>query len=385
MELNSLSPEQTAHRAEFRAFADDAIAPWAARIDAEQALPASVIAQLAGRGYLGATLSKARGGLGLAMVDYGLLAEELGRTCQSVRNFVAVEDMVAVSIARWGTAAQREGWLPRIISGQTIAAFALTEPDVGSDAASVGTTAELEGDCVRINGTKRWISFAQIAGLFLVFGQLDGQHTAFLIERDTPGLSVTPIGDLLGLRGSMLGEIALRDCRVPVSSIVGRPGFGLTFVASAALDLGRYSTAWGSVGLAQGCLRRGVAYSRDRVQFGKPIGEHQLVQRILADMLTDTMAARLLCHQAGVSQDRKDTEAASLTLMAKYRASTVAMSAASNAVQLHGAAGIGSRSGVERAYRDAKVLEIIEGTTQIQQGLLGQFAMRQYRQSEVQR
>lgn len=376
MDLTSLSPVQAARRTEFHAFADDAIAPCAAQIDAEQALPASVIARLADRGFLGSTLAKPYGAVGLDMVEYGLLAEEFGRTCQSVRNFIAVQDMVAVSIARWGTAAQRDAWLPRITGGRTIAAFALTEPEVGSDAAAIRTSVTVEGDHAVLNGTKRWISFAQIADLFLVFGQLDGRHTAFLVERDTPGLSVTPIRDLLGLRGSMLGEISLDTCRVPLSATVGRPGFGLNMVATTALELGRYSTAWGSVGLAESCLRRSVAYCRERVQYGKPLSEHQLVQRLLADMLTDTTAARLLCHHAGVSRDHGDAEAANLTLMAKYRASTVAMSVADNAVQLHGAVGIGSRSGVERAYRDAKVMEIIEGTTQIQQGLLGRFAMQ---------
>jgi hypothetical protein len=376
MDLKHLLPEQISRRAQFRAFVDEEIAPHAARIDSEQALPAEVIARLAKQGYLGAVLSESHGGLGMDMVDYGLLAEELGRTCQSVRNFVAVEDMVALSIARWGTASQRERWLPRIVAGQTTAAFALTEPDVGSDAATVRTTATADGDHVVLNGTKKWISFAQIADLFLVFGQFEGGHIGFLVERNTPGLSVEPIRDLLGLRGSMLGEITLRECRVPLTEMVGRPGYGLTFVASSALDLGRYSTAWGSVGLAEACLNRSVAYSRDRIQYGKPISEHQLVQRMLADMLTDTMTARLLCHHAGVSRSRRDVDAVHLTLMAKYRASTVAMSAASDAVQLHGAAGIGSASAVERHYRDAKVMEIIEGTTQIQQGLLGQFAVQ---------
>lgn len=376
MDLRYLTPGQIERRAAIKAFVDDAIAPQAAQIDADQALPSAVIARLAEQGFLGAILPKAHGGSSMGMVDYGLLAEELGRACQSVRNFVAVEDMVAVSIARWGTAELRSRWLPDIAAGRTVAAFALTEPDVGSDAAAVRTTATADGDHVVVNGTKRWISFAQIADLFLVFGQFGGVNTAFLVERERPGLSVTPICGLLGLRGSMLGEIALHDCRVPLSNMIGGPGLGLTFVASAALDLGRYSTACGSVGLAEACLNRSVAYTRDRMQYGKALHEHQLVQRMLADMLTDTVTARLLCHHAGVSRDRRDVDAANLTLMAKYRASTVAMRAADYAVQLHGAAGIGSASGVERHYRDAKVMEIIEGTTQIHQVLLGQFAMQ---------
>ncbi|MDN0197609.1 acyl-CoA dehydrogenase family protein [Streptomyces sp. S.PNR 29] len=375
MILNHLTPQQGEKRRSFRSYVERALMPHAHRFDTEQAISREVVSSLAGQGYIGASVPEALGGRGLAPVDYGLLSEELGRACQSIRNFVAVQDMVVHSIEKWGTAPQKERWLPSIIAGETVAAFALTEPHVGSDAAAVETIAiEADKEYV-LNGTKKWISFAQLADLFLVFAQLDGRHTAFLLERDTEGLRVEPIDGLLGLRGSMLGRLRLEDCRVPAENLVGGPGLGLAFVASSALDLGRYSTAWGSVGLSQACLDACVEYCGRRTQYGTEIKNHQLVQRMLADMITDITAARLLCHHAGVSKDKADMNAANHTLMAKYRASTVAVRVASDAVQIHGAQGIGAESSVQRHYRDAKVMEIIEGTTQIQQTLIGQFAV----------
>jgi glutaryl-CoA dehydrogenase (non-decarboxylating) len=376
LKITHLSPEQAERSSEFRTFADRVLTPLADRFDSEQAISRDVVAALAAQGLLGGLLPKDFGGADLDIVEYGLLAEELGRSCQSIRNFVAVEDMVAHSIWKWGTPQQQERWLPRITSGASVAAFALTEPGVGSDAGAIETTARGDGADIVLDGTKKWISFAQIADLFLVFAKLAGRHTAFLVERDTPGLSVEPLTGLLGLRGSMLGRITLRDCRIPEANIVGRPDLGLTFVASSALDLGRYSTAWGAVGLAQACLEACADYAARRSQYGTEIRNHQLVQRMLADMVTDTMAARLLCHHAGVSKQRADIDAVHHTLMAKYRASTVAVSVSGDAVQIHGAQGIGAETSVQRHYRDAKVLEIIEGTSQIQQEMLGQFAVQ---------
>ncbi|TDV49782.1 acyl-CoA dehydrogenase family protein [Actinophytocola oryzae] len=373
--LTYLTDEQRAAAARFRAFAQERIAPHAATADRDQRLPREVVDALARAGHLGATLGKEWGGAELDMIDYGLLTEQLGRVCQNVRNFVACADMVCLALARWGTAEQRERWLPAIVAGTAVAAFALTEPDVGSDAASVGTEATPDGDTVVLNGHKKWISFGEIADVYLVFATYEGGHTAFLVERDTPGLTVEPIRDLLGLRGSQLGELRLDGCRVPATSMVGLPGTGLVFVASSALDLGRYSTAWGAVGLAQACLEVAGAHAAERVQFGTPIADHQLVRRLLADMVTDVSAVRLLCHHAGAAKDGGDMDTVHPTLMAKYRSSTVAVRTATDAVQILGAHGVGADTAVSRLYRDAKVLEIIEGTTQIQQSILGRFAV----------
>ncbi|WP_341716419.1 acyl-CoA dehydrogenase family protein [Micromonospora sp. FIMYZ51] len=373
-----LSPEQRSAWDRFRAFADKEVAPYAAEFDQEEAISDRVVRSLAEAGHLAAPVAARHGGGGLDWVAYGLLTEELGRACQNIRNFVAVEDMVAHSIERWGEPTQRERWIGPIRRGEKVAAFALTEPGVGSDAGAIEALAEKTtvagATGFTLRGVKKWISYAQLADLFLVFAKLDGQHTAFLVERDNPGLTVTPIRGLLGLRGSMLGEVVLDDCRVPADAMIGRPGMGLTFVASAALDLGRYSTAWGSVGLAYACLDASVRYADEREQYGVPISDHQLVRRMLADMVTDITATRLLCHEAGVAKEHGSSDAVNLTLMAKYRASVLANRSADDAVQIHGAAGVGAQAQVQRHYRDAKVMEIIEGTTQIQQSLLGRYA-----------
>ncbi|MDJ0105748.1 acyl-CoA dehydrogenase family protein [Rhodococcus erythropolis] len=370
-----LTETQLRRGREFRSFADCVLVPHAVRADIEQAISDDVVAALSDAGYLGSLVPDDRGGLGLSVIEYGLLSEELGRACQSVRNFVAVQDMVAHSIMRWGTQEQGERWLPAIMAGRTLAAFALTEPSVGSDASAVETTATADGADIVLRGVKKWISFAQVADLFLVLARFEGRPTVFLIERGTLGLSVEPISGLLGLRGSMLGEVTFDDCRIPLANIVGTPGIGLVFVVSSALDLGRYSTAWGAVGLSQACLEACAQYVSERVQYGTVIANHQLVQQILADMATDCTAARLLCYHAGLSKERREPDVVNHTLMAKYRASTVAVKAAADTVQLHGAQGVGAELAVQRHYRDAKVLEIIEGTSQIQQTILGQYVV----------
>jgi alkylation response protein AidB-like acyl-CoA dehydrogenase len=355
----------------FRTFADEVIAPAAHEIDRNQVTPAELIAEIGRNGHLGAMLDPQLGGRGLDRITYGLLSEELGRTCQNVRNLVAVVDMVAQSIATWGTDEQRERWLARIASGRSVAAFALTEPGVGSDAKSVTTTARDDGASIVLDGHKKWISYAEIADVYLVFAQYQGQHTAFLVERDTPGLEVVPIRGMMGLRGSMLAELLFEECRISKDAILARPGAGLAFVASSALDIGRYSTAWGCVGLIQACLDGSSAYAGRRVQYDVTIKNHQLVQGMLADMVADVSAARLLCLSAGAAHSEKNPNAISQTLTAKFFASRAACRATADAVQIHGAQGISDQAPVERYYRDAKVMEIIEGTTQLHQSMLG--------------
>lgn len=358
----------------YRDYTDRVIAPMATSIDVEQHVPRKLILDLGRSGWLSALLPAEWGGAGLGELGYGMMAEELGRTCQNVRNFVAVQDMVSHAIWRWGTDEQRKRWLPAIAAGEQVAAFLLTEPDIGSDVGDVTTRVEDNGGDLVLTGTKTWISFGQCADVFLVFAQYQGQHTAVLVQRDTSGITIEPCPDMLGLRGSMLARITFADSRVPRDAIVGQAGSGLIFVASAALDIGRYSTAWGSVGLAQACLEQSTAYAGRRVQSCKPIAEHQLVQRLLADMITESRAARLLCWQAGEAMQREDENATYQILIAKYFASTAAARIASQAVQLHGAAGMADKSITARLFRDSKTLEVIEGTTQLIQQLLGRDA-----------
>ena len=370
-----LSQRQRELRAEARAFAAAEIAPHAARFDRDEAFPRQLVERLAARGYLASTLSAEHGGSGRDMVSYGLLTEEIGRACSSVRSLLTVHDMVAHALERWGSAAQRQCWLPAMARGEVVAALALTEPGAGSDAASIETAAEpaaADGGW-ELTGRKKWISFGQIADLFLVFAKLDGQAAAFLLERGTPGLSIQPIRGLMGTRAAMLAELELDRCPVPREALVGRPGFGISHVAAAALELGRLSVAWGSVAIGQACLDACRSYAAERRQFGAPIGEHQLVRAMLTDMTTEVRAGRLLCCRASWLKQQRDPGAFMEIMLAKYYCSRMAVRAASDAVQLHGANGVSAEYPVARYLRDAKVMEIIEGSTQIQQITIARF------------
>ena len=368
-----LSPEERAARAEFRAFAQEQVAPHADRFDREEAIPLELVRTLAGRGYLGSLVPPEHGGRGRDLLIYGLLTEELGKACSSVRSLLTVHDMVAHAIGRWGSPAQRERWLPRLGRGETIGALALTEPEAGSDASGVRTEAVEDGEGFVLSGRKKWISFGQIAGLFLLVARCQDKPTAFLVERTAPGLSTVPIRGLLGTRASMLAEIALDGCRVPRESLLGRIGFGVSHVAGAALELGRYSVAWGSVGIGQACLEASQRYAASRETFGKPLAEHPLIRAMLTDMIVNVRAARLLCCRAGYLKQNGDPGAFMEIMAAKYFASTVATKAALDAVQIHGANGIGGDYPVGRYLRDSRVMEIIEGSTQIQQLTIPQF------------
>jgi alkylation response protein AidB-like acyl-CoA dehydrogenase len=362
-----LNDHQKEAKKSFRSFVDDEIVPNADRFDVEEKLPKKMIEKLAKEGYLGAILPKDLGGRDLDMVTFGLLMEELGRGCTSVRSLVTVQNMIAQTIHRWGSEYQKRHWLGRLASGEAMAAFALTEPEVGSDARNVKSHAQFSNDTFTINGHKLWITGGQIADVIMVFAQSEGKPCAFLIEKDTPGLRIKPITGMLGARASMLAEISLHDCKVSESSLVGAVGFGFIPLGLQALELGRYCVAWGCVGLGQACLDACLEYTKERRQFGVYIREHQLIQKLITDMIVNIKAARLLSLQASISIGTGDPGRITDTMVAKYFASQMAVQVASDAVQIHGAVGCSGMSSVQRFLRDAKVMEIVEGTSQILQ------------------
>jgi glutaryl-CoA dehydrogenase (non-decarboxylating) len=362
-----LTTQQQHDQETFRAFVQEEIIPRADQYDREQRTPPEIIEKVAQQGYLGAIVPREYGGGGMDMITCGLLNEEIGRGCSSIRSLLTVHSMVAYAINRWGNARQKTAWLPRLATGEIIAAFGLSEPNAGSDAASVETEARPDGDTYIINGQKRWTTYGQIADLFLIFAQCDGKVSAFLVERDTPGLSVEPICGMIGTRASMLAALHLRNCRVCKENLLGGRGFGLAAVATSALDIGRYTVAWGAVGIAQACLEASLQYSRERKQFGAYLRDHQLIRQMITRMMVNVKAARLLCLQAGYLKDSGNPRTIMETWIAKYFASTTAMQAASDAVQIHGAYGCSEAYPVQRYWRDAKVMEIIEGSTQIQE------------------
>ena len=373
-----LTPQQKNAQAEFRTFVDQEIVPHADGYDREECTPPMLIEKLAQRGYLGAVLPKDSGGRGMDMITYGFLNEELGRGCSSLRSLLTVHSMVSHALLKWGSKFQKEYWIPKLASGEVIAAFALSEPNVGSDAKSVETTASISGDSYVLNGKKKWITYGQIADFFLVFVQYQGKPCAFLVERNSPGLLIKPIFGMLGVRASMLAELHLNDCRIPLDNLVCRQGFGFSHVASSALDYGRFSVAWGCVGIAQACLEACIQYTSVRKQFGVYLKEHQLIRQMIAEMVVNVKAARLLCYQAAYLKDIGDPKSIMEVSIAKYFASVVANKVANDAVQIHGGNGCSSEYSVQRYLRDAKIMEIIEGSTQIQQITIADYGYQEY-------
>jgi alkylation response protein AidB-like acyl-CoA dehydrogenase len=281
--------------------------------------------------------------------------------------------LVELSLASWGTEEQKRRYLPALCGGQLIGCFGLTEPNAGSDPSGMETTAVADGDHWVLNGHKIWISNGGVAGLAVVFAQTDKRKGhrgigAFLVDRGTPGFSTRDMHGKLGLRASNTGEVILGDCRIPKDQVLGRVGDGFK-VAMSALDNGRYSVAAGCVGICQGCVEASVRYAKERKQFGRAIGSFQLVQDLIARMIVDTDAARLLVFRAGhlKNQGRRCTREIS---MAKYFASEAAVRGALDAIQVHGSYGYSNEYPVERYLRDAKVATIYEGTSQIQKLLI---------------
>jgi glutaryl-CoA dehydrogenase (non-decarboxylating) len=374
-----LTTQQKEDKAAFRAFVDEAIAPYANQCDREERTPPELIKQLAQKGYLGALLPKDCGGSSMDMITYGLLSEEIGRGCSSLRSLLTVHSMVAQALLKWGSQSQKAYWIPKLASGEAIAAFALSEPNVGSDAKSVETTATLSGNSYLLNGKKKWITYGQIADVFLVFAQCEGKPSAFLVEKNSPGLSIEPISGMLGVRASMLAQLHFKDCVIPQENLVCRHGFGFSHVASSALDCGRYSVAWGCVGIAQACLEACIQYTSQRRQFGAYLREHQLIRQLITDAIANIKASRLLCYQAGYLKDIGNPKSIMETSIAKYFASTTATKVSSDAVQIHGGNGCSSEYSVQRYFRDAKIMEIIEGSTQIQQLTIADYGYQEHR------
>ena len=373
-----LTPEQEAVRRVARDFADREIAPGARERDRAERFPSDVLAKMAPLGFLGGPVPDEYGGMGLDYLSHALVTEEIGRADSSVRTTLSVQvSLVELTILRFGTEEQKRRYLPRLCKGELLGCFGLTEPEAGSDATKIRTTARRDGGAWVLRGRKTWISNGSISNLALVFAQADAAKghagiTAFLLERDAQPYGSQAIHGKLGLRSSDTSELILDDVRVPDSQRLGEVGEGFK-VAMTALDSGRYSVAAGAVGLAQACIDASVTYATTRQAFGKPIAGHQLVQELIADMVVETEAARLLVWRAGdlKNKGRANTRETSI---AKLYASEAAQRAADAAIQVHGGYGFSDEFPVERYWRDARVNRLYEGTTQIQKLIVGRFA-----------
>ncbi|MDD9947579.1 MAG: acyl-CoA dehydrogenase family protein [Myxococcales bacterium] len=350
---------------EYRAFADEHVAPHAALIDREECIPTEVVEALRNAGLFATGFPSRDQDPIAANLRHGLVHEALGFASASVQGLVNVHHMAGSAIARWGSPAQKEHWVPRLASGEVKAALAITEPNVGSDAAAVETRAVVDGDAWLLRGAKCWITYGQNADLFVLLAATEQGGTAFLVPRRSANLHIEPIRGVLGCRGYMLARLHLDGVRLSSEHLLGKPGFGLTHVMATGLESGRYNLAWGCVGLARACLDASLEYAHERRQFGAPLASFQLVQQMIARMMTEVHAARLVCWHAGVLRARRDPSAIKEATMAKYYASTVVNRVAHDTLQIHGANGCGSGSPIERYVRDARIMEIIEGSTQV--------------------
>ena len=266
--------------------------------------------------------------------------------------------------------------MPSLCKGEAIIAFALSEPNVGSAAATIETEASEHDNAYVLNGTKKWITYGQIADLFLVFAHNDHQPLAFVVDRHSDGLSVEPLKDILGLRGSMLAQLVFDNVKVPKSQQLGPSGMGIRFVANTALDYGRFSVSWGSTGIIRACLDACTSYASQRQQGDKRLKDYQLIRKQLTDMLVSHTTARALCYRSACLREQGDPRAVMETTMAKYHASAGAVRAASDAVHMHGANGCSQDYPVARYLRDATIMGIIEGTHEIQQLSLASYALQ---------
>ncbi len=378
----ALSPDELRQQqivAEAKAFAAEWIRPFAGIFEENQAIPHDLMEKMAQKGYLTPGFPMAWGGLGLDPVYYGLFTEEIGKACASTRAILTVHaSLVGETLLRWGTKEQKNKWLPLMASGKKIGCFCLTEPEVGTDAKSVQTLYTKKDNHYILTGRKKWITLGNIADFFIVITRGENGNSAFIVERSMAGVTTTPIKGLLASRAAYIAEIQLENVVVPAENLLSKEGNGFTIIVNTALDHGRYSIAWGALALAQEAMESMVSYSRKRSQFGKKIHTFQLIQGLIGDAVTKIHAGRALCLRAG--QLRKEGHASALmeTTIAKYFTSKIAMEITTDAVQVHGGNGCCNKFPVERLFREAKIMEIIEGTSQVQQEIISNYGLRQY-------
>ena len=383
--LDPLNEEQREIRELVRAIARERVAPRAAEIDKSGEFPWDVVDVFRENELFGVMFDEAYGGIGESSLMTLVTIEELSKVCATSGLIIAVQELGSLGIKLAGTDEQKARFLPRLASGEWLAAYALTEPGSGSDSAAMSSTATRAGEAYVLNGGKRFITNAGVASLYVVFAKTDpvaghGGITAFVVEADAPGLEVGRIEPKMGIRGSTTGEVFFDDCRVPAENRLGEEGEGFK-LAMRILDRSRPGIAAQGLGLAQGATDYAVDYARSRQTMGRPIAQHQLIAGMLADMETKCEAARGLLYKVGRMIDEGDTGAAltKLSAMAKLFCTDVAMEVTTDAVQVLGGYGYIQEYPVERMMRDAKITQIYEGTNQIQRLVIAREMLRETR------
>jgi len=377
----SLTSDQILIRDTVRQFMETEMRPIVRKYEAEKKFPAAQIKKLGELGCCGMLVPEEWGGAGTDTISYALMIEEVARVDASTAVVLSVTNSVAaVPLLKHGSEKQKKKYLHRLSRGEILGAFCLTEPAAGSDAANIQARAVRTGDHYVLNGTKIWVTNGDVAGVSVVFAKTDPNAgargvTAFLVEPSFPGFRITGHEDKMGLRLSHSVEIVFEDCRVPAENRLGEEGQGLK-IALEALDGGRVGIAAQAVGLAQGALEAATRYAKQRRTFGKPIAEYQAIQWMLADMETEIEAARALTHYAAWVRDSGSQRLGPHAARAKLYASEMANRVAYKAVQVHGSLGYSRESDVERMYRDARVLTIYEGTSEMQRMVIARDLLR---------
>jgi len=367
-----------------REFAEQHVAPRAAEIDQSGQFPWDLKEQMAELDFLALPFPSAYGGIGASDLLVVMAVEELARRCASTSLVLGAQTLAGTPIVLFGNEQQKHYYLPRLAKGEWLAAYALTEPEAGSDAGSMRTTAVKKGDTFVLNGSKHFITNGGLAQVTVVFARTDPQAgtrgiTAFLVEKDAPGFSVGKVEHKMGIRGSQTTELVFTDCEVPADAILGREGDGFK-IAMATLDRTRPCVAAQALGIAQGAFEYALEYLKTRTQFGKPIADQQGIQFMVAEMATELEAARLLVYRAAQlidrSQDEPDLRFSQESAMAKMYASETAVRVVDRALQFLGGYGYMTEYPLERMYRDVRITPIYEGTNQIQRLVVAREALR---------
>ncbi|MCK4940979.1 acyl-CoA dehydrogenase [candidate division WOR-3 bacterium] len=376
-----LTNDQKMLQDQVRKFADAELAPVAAEIDKSGEFPWANLKKMAQLGLLGVVVPEKYGGSGFDFVSLTIAIEEISRACATTGVIVAVNNsLTTYPILQFATEEQKSKYLPLLCSGEKIGAFGLTEPNAGSDVVSLESTARLEGDHYVLNGTKRFITNAGEAGIFIVFAYTNREMkhkgiSAFVVERDTPGFSLGNHEDLMGIRATANCELIFEDAKIPKENLIGKEGDGFK-ICMSTLDVSRIDIGAQAVGIAQAALDESVKYSKERKAFGQPICNFEMIQSMLAEMATQIQAARLLVYYAGYCKDTGMTRFSRESAMSKYYASDIAVDVTRKAVQIHGGYGYSKDYIVERLYRDAKILELYEGTSEIQKIVIARELIR---------
>jgi butyryl-CoA dehydrogenase len=371
----SLNDHQKLIRDTVRQFMEAEVRPFVKEMEKAEKFPAEAIKKLGEMGCCGVLMPEEWGGPGLDTVSYALIMEEVARVFTALSTAIGVTcSAVQAPLLMFGKEAQKKKYLRRMATGETLGAFCLTEPAAGSDAAGIQARAVRDGNCYKLNGTKTWVSNGSVAGVLLVFAKTDPAAggkgiSAFLVEPGFAGFRVGRHEDKMGQRSSPSVEILLNDCVVPVENRLGEEGQGLK-IALSALDGGRIGIAAQAVGLAQGALEETIKYAKQRKAFGKSISEFQAIQWMIADMQTEIEAARGLTHYAAWLKDAHPTKVGASSSKAKLYASEMVNRVVYKAVQVHGSSGYSRETDVERMYRDARVITIYEGTSEVQRMII---------------